>query len=221
MNQHFHREVRDLYTATAKLGGMVEEAIGKALTSLKDGDERLARDVFEGDNAIDRLEVEIEERCLSILALYQPVARDLRFIVSVLKVTNELEHMGDLAESIAYKTNSIGKTQVANSKLELFDMGEKTQHMVGMALDALLKEDSAKAREVIRMDDEIDRRHRNNHRVVSQVINGEGEAFTLAELGLLSVSRSLERIADMATTIALDVVYLVEAKIIRHRKRYN
>jgi len=221
MNQHFHREISELYTATAKLGGMVEEAIGKALISLKDGDEGLARDVQEGDNEIDRLEVEIEEHCLSILALYQPVARDLRFIVSVLKVTNELEHMGDLAESIAFKTKSIGKSQVAESKIQLFKMGEQTQRMVAMALDALLKEDAEKARQVIRMDDEIDDHHRANHRVVSQAIKGAAEAFTLAELGLLSVSRSLERIADMATSIAQDVIYLVEATIVRHKHRYD
>ena len=218
MNQHLHREIGDLKTATAKLGGLVEEAIGKALTSLKDGDRWLAKEVRHGDDAIDRLEVEIEERALKILALYQPVARDLRFIVSVLKVNNELEHMGDLAESIARKTDHISKDLVNESKMELGKMGAKVQKMVTMALDALLEEDVDRAREVIKMDDEIDRQHQVNHVIAGEWIEKPDKVFRRPDLSLLSVSRSLERIADMATSIAEDVVYYVEAKIVRHRR---
>ncbi len=217
MKQHFHRELGNLKTQTAKLGGMVEEAIGKALLSLREGDQYLAREVRKGDDAIDKLEVEIEERCLKILALYQPVARDLRFIVSVLKVNNELEHMGDLAESIAQKTKRVSKEQVNDSKMDLMQMGQNTQKMVGMALDALLEEDADKAREVIKMDDEIDRYHYRHHRVVSESIQQTDKKISHTELNLLSVSRCLERIGDMATSVAEDVIYYVDAKIIRHR----
>lgn len=220
MKQHFHRELGNLKTQTAKLGGMVEEAIGKALLSLREGDQYLAREVRKGDDAIDTLEVEIEERCLKILALYQPVARDLRFIVSVLKVNNELEHMGDLAESIAQKTKRVSKELVNDSKMDLMQMGQNTQKMVGMALDALLEENAEKAREVIKMDDEIDRYHYSHHRVVSESIEQTDKKISHTELSLLSVSRCLERIGDMATSVAEDVIYYVDAKIIRHRQPF-
>jgi phosphate transport system protein len=217
MKLHFHRELADLNTEIARLGGLVEESIGKALTSLRSGDKKLAKEVRKGDDLIDVLEVELEERLLKILALYHPVAKDLRFIVAVLKVNNELEHMGDLTESIAQKIKRISPSQVQNTPMRLFEMGEITQKMVGLALDSLLTQDVEKAKKVIQMDDEVDRLHREHHQLVSQHIEEKSEAFSLSELGLLSVSRSLERIADMATSVAEDVFYLVEAKIVRHR----
>ena len=217
MNQHFHREVSDLYTDIARLGGLVEEAIAKAMTSLYHGDRNLAKEVRRGDNRIDELEVQIEERCLNILALYQPVARDLRFIVTALKVNNELEHMGDLAEAIARKTKLVPRSKVEASVMELAKMGEETQRMVSLSLDALLNEDSEKAREVIRMDDEIDRYHSKHHRMVARTIEKVEKGLTMPELKMLSVSRSLERIADLATSIAEDVIYYVDATIVRHR----
>lgn len=218
MKQHFHRELGELKTLVAKLGGLVEEAIGKALTSLSEGDKQLAQEVREGDHLIDKLEVEIEERCLKILALYHPVARDLRFIVSVLKVNNELEHMGDLAESIARKCKRLQAEHVSDSKLDIMNMGHKTQNMVRMALDALLKEDSERAMELIHLDDEVDDIHGSNHRIVAGYLE-QGRQISLREISLLSVSRSLERIGDMATSIAEDVIYYVDAQIIRHAPR--
>lgn len=218
MKLHFHREIADLNSEIARLGGLVEESIGKALTSLQTGDKKLAKEVRKGDNLIDVLEVELEERLLKILALYQPVAKDLRFIVAVLKVNNELEHMGDLTESIAQHSRRVSPTQVENSPMELLRMGNITQKMVGLALDSLLTQDVEKAREVIRMDDEVDHLHGQHHRVVAQHIEDKSHDFNLSELRLLSVSRSLERIADMATSIAEDVFYLVDAAIVRHRQ---
>ncbi len=217
MKQHFHREINDLYTQIAKLGGMVEEAIGKAIASLYDGDLQVAGAVRAGDDRIDQLEVAIEERCLKILALYQPVARDLRFLVTVLKVNNELEHMGDLAEHIARKATIISKSKMKDTRLEIATMAAKTQRMVGQALDALLNEDGERAREVIRMDDEIDAFHIKHHKIVEGRIEEGERDFGVDELKMLSVSRSLERIADMAASIAEDVVYFTEGTIIRHR----
>lgn len=218
MKLHFHREIADLNTEIARLGGLVEESIGKALTSLRTGDKKLAKEVRKGDDLIDVLEVELEERLLKILALYHPVAKDLRFIVAVLKVNNELEHMGDLTESIAQKARRISPVHVQNSPMELFHMGDITQKMVGLALDSLLTQDVEKAKEVIRMDDEVDRLHRQHHELVAQHIEDKSYEFKMPELGLLSVSRSLERIADMATSVAEDVFYLVDATIVRHRQ---
>ena len=218
MNQHhFHREIEEMYAGIARLGGMVEEAIGKAMSAVVKGDVELAKEVRAGDDAIDKLEVELEERCLAILALYQPVARDLRFLVTALKVNNELEHIGDLAESIARKSKSIPRSKAENSPMELFQMGKETQKMVSLALDALLKEDSQKAKEVIHMDDRIDGYHRKHHQIVENRIEHVDKEISNAELKMLSVSRSLERIADLATSIAEDVVYFVDATIVRHR----
>lgn len=219
MNQYFHQELGELYTEIAKLGGMVEESIGKAMASFTMADKVLARDVRTGDDKIDKLEVEIEERCLNMLALYQPVARDLRFLVTALKVNNELEHIGDLAESIARKARKVPKSKVENSKMELMNMGESTQKMVSLALDAFLKEDSKKAWAVIHMDDEIDKFHAKHHRIISQDIESDERSFSIPELKMLSVSRSLERMADLATSIAEDVIYFVEGNIVRHRPR--
>lgn len=219
MKLHFHREISHLKTEIAKLGGLVEDAIGKALQCLEEGEDRLAHEVHQGDDYIDRLEVEIEERCLKILALYQPVARDLRFIVSALKVNNELEHMGDFAQSIAQKINYVPKEAVDRSGMRLDEMGRITQKMLSMALDALLKEDAQRAREVIEMDDMVDQLHSRHHQIIADKIRGHQDRVTMAELGLLSVSRSLERIADRSTSIAQDVIYYVEARIVRHQRR--
>ena len=217
MNNHMHRELAELHAEIARLGGMVEDSIGKAMTSLYEGDQQLARQVRSGDDLIDELEVKIEEHLLSIMALYQPVARDLRFLVTALKVNNELEHIGDLAESIARKAFTIPKSKVDHSKIELRDMAEITQQMLSEALTAFLEQDGDKAKAVLIKDDKVDRWHGKNHRTVAENIEKTDRDFTVAELQLLSVSRSLERIADTASSIAEDVVYLVDAQIIRHR----
>ena len=217
MKQHFHREIASLKTDIGHLGGLVEESIGKALVSLKNADTKLAKEVRKGDDEIDQLEVDIEERLLKILALYQPVARDLRFIVTVLKVNNELEHMGDLAESIARKTKVVKQNQLESSKMDLFAMGEIVQKMVTMALDAMLTQDSEKAKHLILLDDQVDKFHSQHHRVVAAQIEDKQKLFTHSELDLLSISRSLERIGDIATSIAEDVIYCVDAEIVRHR----
>ncbi len=219
MQQHFHREITELYTMVAQLGGMVEQAIGKVVSAFYEGDASLAQKVRDEENRIDEMEVAIEERCLNILALYQPVSRDLRFLVTVLKVNNELEHIGDLADSIARHVPAIPKSKVESSRMAIKEMGTQTQTMVGLALDALLNEDSAKARRVIEMDDQIDRYHRSNHKIVAENIESAEVDLTLPELKMLSISRSLERMADLAASISEDVIYCVEAVIVRHRPR--
>ncbi len=218
MRQSFQEELSALHTDIARLGGLVEEAIGKALAGLGERNSRLLLEVRDGDDRIDALEVAIEERCRSILALYHPVARDLRFLVTVLKVNNELEHMGDLAEDIARKATRIPPSKLESSPMELIPMGACTQRMVAMALDALLSEDSSKAYEIIHLDEEVDQYHAGNHRLIAERIEGKSTDFTLVELNMLSISRSLERIADIAISIAEDIIYLVDAVIVRHRR---
>lgn len=221
MEQHLHREIDELKLQIAKIGGLVEEAIGKAMSALKDGNRKLAKEVRRGDDLVDSLEVEVEERLLKMFALYQPVARDLRFLVTALKVNNELEHIGDLAENIAAKARNVSNETVVNTSLNLFAMGEKAQKMVNLALDAFLKRDTNLARHVILLDDEVDQLHAFNHRIIRTRIADREVGFKEEELGLLSVSRSLERIADTATSIAEDVIYFVDARIVRPRPREN
>ncbi len=217
MEQHFHRELSELKTDIARLAGLVEDAIGKSLVALETGDKKLSKAVRKGDDEIDLLEVEIEERLLKMFVLYQPVAKDLRFLVTALKVNNELEHIGDLAQSIAAKVKTVPAGHLEKTRMNILEMGAKSQKMVKMALDAFLGKDADKARGVIGMDDEIDGIHGFNHSVVHDHIKDRAESFGLSDLGLLSVSRSLERIGDMATSISEDVIYFVEAKIVRHR----
>ena len=217
LRQQLDQELNSLKTEIAHLGGLVESAVGKALTALRKGDTELADQVSEGDNAIDDLEVKVEEHILKLMALFSPVARDLRFLVTVLKVNNLLEFMGDLAESIARKVYNVPVSHLDETRIELVEMGAQTQKMVMLSLDALLQQDTQKAHEVIQMDDCIDQFHRRNHRVIADTIEDSSKSLRLSELSMLSVSRSLERIADMASAVAQDVIYCVDAEIIRHR----
>jgi phosphate transport system protein len=216
---HYHREFKRLNTEIAKLGGLVEDAVGKALLCLRKADPGLAQTIVESDNLIDRLEVEIEEQCVRFLALYHPVARDLRFIVTILKINNELEHVGDLARSVATKApNLAAYLQGAPGRgSSLLQMGARAQRMLSLALDSLLKEDLNRAYEVLRMDHEVDAGHRQNQQAIYKKVEAQQEAISLQDLALLSVSRSFEGVADIATNVARDVIYFVDAKIVRHQ----
>ena len=216
--QHFHREISELKGQVARLAGMVESGLGKAFTALREQQLDLAEEVIQSDKDIDDLEVIIEETCLKMLALYQPVARDLRLVITILKVTNDLESMGDLLESIARKVVHISGDGYRLSPMQLDKMSEKVIEMVQKGLNSLLQENVALAREVHQLDEVIDQFHREHHKTIAEGINTSGSKFSLLELKLLSVSRALERIADLATHIAEDVIYLVEAKIVRHRR---
>ncbi len=218
MEQHYHREIKDIYRKVGKLGGLVEIGVGKALRCLKDGDPQLGDEVRDGDRNIDLLEVDIEEDCLKVLALYQPVARDLRAIVTLLKVTTILERMGDLAENIVNKASLVPTSYLSESRMDIPRMGELALKMVHTSLTSLLKGDGQLAREVLSLEKEMDELHKYHHKVVAEDIEGQNIRFSRAELGLLSISRYLERIGDQSVHVAEDVIYLDEAKIIRHNK---
>ena len=216
MEQHFHREMNEMRSLIAELGGHVEAGVGYAINSVKSSDLILAERVHEIENIVDHMEVEIEEHCLKVLALYQPVAKDLRLIVTTLKLINELESMADLAVKIADTAGKIPKSLFNESQLNLSEMGDKAVVMINMALDSFLQEDPSKAKEILGLEQELDEIHKENHRTVAKMIDKQEMVFTEAELILLSISRSLERIGDLATNIAEDVIYLVDAKIVRH-----
>jgi phosphate transport system protein len=216
MEQHFHREMKLLRKRLADMGGMVEGSIARALACLETGDRKLFHQIITDESRVDELEVEIEESCLKILALYHPVAKDLRLIITILKVINELESIGDLALRISEQALKLPAAALENSKLNIEELGSTALKMVRQALDSLLQEEVTLAKDVKGMEDRIDLLHRKNQQLVAQQITEKTLQFTTETLTILSLSRSFERIGDIATNIAQDVIYLVDAKIVRH-----
>ncbi len=216
MKQTLHKEIEEVNEELAKSGQLVRSALRKALEALKNQDTELASQVHHDDDEVDRLEVAIEERVLALFALYQPVARDLRFLVTALKVNNELEHIGDYADSIALKVRAMDVSTIQETEMEIFEMGLKVDKMIEMAMESFINQDLELARQVIHLDDGVDAHHSFNHRVIRNCIEDSEKVFRENELRLLSVSRSLERVADTACSIAEDVIYFIEGKIVRH-----
>lgn len=218
MTAHLNRELSTLRRRILSLGATVEDAIAKAVQALVRSDLALADQVVENDADIDRLEVEIEEECLKLLALYQPVAIDLRFIVAVLKMNNDLERMGDLAANIAKAAKRRADATVVETPPDLPVMAAKVRAMVKRSLDALVGLDAPLACQIGAQDDEVDVLCRDlRSRIKEQMQEDPQHADGL--IALFMAVGHLERLADMATNIAEDVVYMVEGRIIRHGGR--
>jgi phosphate transport system protein len=215
MAKHLHRDLEQLTKDLLGLGGRVEEAIDKAITSLVERRLDLAEEVILGDAVIDQRELEVEEDCLKILALHQPVAADLRFIVAVIKVNNDLERMGDLAANMAARALYLGSHPSVAATARLGEMAAKVRRMVGDSLDSLVNRDPKRAKEVCRLDDEVDKMNRDMFSLIQEMIQADPDTVKRG-IQVLSVSRQLERLADHATNIAEDVVFMVEGETIRH-----
>lgn len=216
MTKHIERQLENLRERILRVGTLVEEAISKSITALINRDVPLALRVMANDGDIDSMEVEVEEECLKILALYQPVATDLRFVVAALKINNDLERMGDLARNIAKRVTQLEGGNPYNLPPEIRTMATQAQEMVRQCLDAVVKGDPALARQVREEDDIVDEARQRIQRRVLQGIKEDPENVENL-LRINSVSKHIERIADMATNIAEDVVYMVEGDIVRHR----
>ena len=213
---HLEREIEILKGKTLSLAARVEDSLRNAIKAVRERDASLAGKVIDGDEVIDQLEVTIEEDCLKALALYQPVAVDLRFIVMVIKVNNELERIGDLATDVAERAQFLAERDPVQLPPILLAMTQKTQAMVKKALDALVNLDPELAREVRESDDEVDDLHGRMFTLVQGAMRDEPDRIETL-MPLLSISRYLERVADHATNIAEDVIYSVEGEIVRHR----
>jgi phosphate transport system protein len=216
MPVHFQRELGRLKKRILSLGAEVEQGVRLATKSLDSRDRNLAAQVIEGDLHIDHLEVELEEECLKVLALYQPVAIDLRFIVAVLKINNDLERIADLAVNIAEGATFLATQRRVEIPFDFATMSEKAQGMLRKSLDALANLDADLAHQVCASDDEVDTMNREMYGLVQDAIR-KHPAQLENLIHMLSTSRHLERIADLATDIAEDVVYMVKGEIIRHR----
>jgi phosphate transport system protein len=216
MSLHLHRDLDKLKKEVLKLGNLVETAINNAILALNNREAAYVDEVFRHENIINDMEVKIEEDCLKILALHQPVAVDLRFIVVVLKVNNDLERMGDFATNIAKRASELMLEEPLPTLPEFVnDLPNLVRTMVRKSLDALVKLDMTLANEVIDMDDKVDQINRDMYAVVKKEISNNPKNSETA-INLLSCSRYMERIADLSTNIAEDVIFMVEGKVIRH-----
>jgi phosphate transport system protein len=215
MVKHLERDLENLQGDIRILAQEVETAVQKATEALRMRDIRLAQEVIAGDNDIDEGENRIEEECLRLLALHQPVASDLRRVVTAMMISTDLERMGDLAEDIAGRAIALadGPTLAVPDKLQR--MADLTAIMVRQSLEAFFRLDTHLARTLGRLDDDVDR---YNAEIISELVETMRDDPALVEpgLSLFSATRHLERIADHATNIAEDVIYLVEGEIVRH-----
>ena len=216
MSLHLHRDLDKLKKEMLRLGNMVELAINNAFLALNNRDSSIVEEVLTNEEQINEMEVQIEEECLKILALHQPVAVDLRFLVVVLKVNNDLERMGDIAKNIAERAKDLMESDV------IPDLGQPMQGlpdlvrtMVTSSLDSLVKLDDQLARKIIEMDDEVDQINRDMYAAVKRLV-AEQPLVADSAINLLSCSRNMERIGDLATNIAEDVIFVVEGKVVRH-----
>ena len=218
MTRHIEHQIAQLKDSILRFGTIVEESISRSNIALFKQDIALAQKVIANDAEIDRLEVELEEECLKVLALYQPVAADLRFVVAALKINNDLERIGDLASNIAKTVSQLTTTGPFKLPEEISSKAKQAEEMVKNSLDAVVKADPDLARQVREEDDVVDAGRQAVRKLVIQQIQKNPEKVE-SLLQINSVSKHLERIADMATNIAEDVIYMVEGEIVRHRRR--
>ena len=215
MTLHLQRDLEAVKSQLLDMGSLVEKVSNQAITALQERNTELSAGVHELDLTIDQQEVKIEEECLKILALHQPVATDLRFVVCVMKVNNDLERMGDLAINIAERASYLSSHEPLGVPLDFHRMAELAREMVKESLSALLNLDTDLARKVLAKDDEVDEINRQMFEILEEIMLKDPTTIRRA-IHLLPASRHLERIADLATNIAEDVVFLVEGEVIRH-----
>jgi phosphate transport system protein len=216
MPKHLERQMENLAQSLVSLCKKVEEAIEQSLFAVKELDQELAQKIIARDNEIDLAEVELEENCLKILALYQPVAVDLRKVVTALKVNNDLERMGDLGCNIARRANYLAAQKKFEVPVDFKQLVKKTKSMVEEAIKALIYQDTVMAIQVCKTDDEVDELNAKMYHVIFDLIAKNPEDLEIF-IQYLFISKNLERIADYATNIAEDVIYMMEGNIVRHK----
>lgn len=211
----FDDELNSLKSKLLKMGSLVEEAIRNSVQALVERDDELARKIIENDRVVNTLDVEIDEECIRLIALRQPKAGDLRFITTAMKITTDLERMGDLGVNIAERAFELNQEPILKPYIDIPRMREIAQGMTRDALDAFVRKDKKAAMDVIMRDDEVDDL---KHAVLSELafFMVQDPTTVTRAMKISFVATYLERIADHATNIAEMVIYLVEGKIIRH-----
>ncbi len=217
MTKSMQEDLTLLKQRILRMGGMVEEATRNATIALTQRRADLAQRVIESDDTIDMIELDVDEECLRILALHQPVAGDLRFITAVLKINNDLERIGDLACNVAERAIDLAHREPLGLPLRFERMTEIVRLMLHDALDALVNRNAPMARSVLQRDREINDIHKEHFDLLQQALKA-GPDNVEAAVDLLSASRQIERIGDQTKNIAEDVVFLVEGQVIRHQR---
>ena len=216
MERHFDLELQELRKDILKMGAFAEEAIYKSVEALKNRDKILAKSVINGDSAVDKLELEIDEKCVDLIARYQPMAKDLRFITTGMKINAELERITDIAVDIAQRTLELIDKPILKPLVDIPKLATVAQGMVKTAIDAFVKGDSDLARKVMLSDPEADKlRDAIQKELVEDYMVKDGSTAPRA-VQLLLITRFLERICDHTTNIAEDVIYMVQAEVVKH-----
>jgi phosphate transport system protein len=214
-HRHFHEELAQVKSQLLTMSGEAESALELAVEALLERSQAKAAAVIAGDHRIDALEVEIEEHAINLLALQQPMARDLRMLTSALKIANDLERVGDHAVNIAQSVERLASSRPIAPEPEIIEMARLAREMLSDALEAFIRGDAAAGREICRRDDKVDALHRSVFRILLTFMMEDPHMIS-AGMELFLVSRNLERVADLATNIGEGVVFLVEGKSIKH-----
>jgi phosphate transport system protein len=215
MQRHFHEELEALKQTLLAMGGLVEDQIRRVMRALVERDDALAQEVIERDQQVNAYDVEVDETCVSLLALHQPTAGDLRFITTAMKIVTDLERMGDQAVNIAQRVLELNREPQLKPYIDLPRMAEKAQLMVKQSLDAFVARDTELARRVCGEDAEVDALKEQIFRELLTFMMEDARTIPRA-IRLILISRFLERVADHATNVAEMVIYLVDAKMVRH-----
>jgi len=215
MERHFDEDLKNLKEKILKMSSLVEESIGTSIKALMERNAELAYKVIKSDDAVNMLEIEIDDLCLKLLALHQPTAGDLRFITSTMKINNDLERIGDLAVNIGQRTLDLLKVPPLKLRLNIPKMASAAQDMLKDSLNAFVNKDSKLAYEVCKRDDEVDDL---NHEIFMELLKANPEDQKPIErvIDLVLVAKNLERVADHSTNICEDIIYMVDGKIIKH-----
>ncbi|MBT5700217.1 MAG: phosphate signaling complex protein PhoU [Gammaproteobacteria bacterium] len=216
MTKHFDKDLIKLNEKISKLGSLIVESSAKSIVMLQNFDLSIAAEIFASEVAVNEMEVEIENECLKVLALHQPVAADLRFLIVVLKVNNDLERMGDQFVNIAERVRFLKDQPRVVSDIDLVKMGEVGSRMVGLSMTALTMRDPEIAREVLQMDDELDALHSRSFQVLQDAMRKNKEMITPA-ISYMTISSNLERLGDLATNIAEEIIFMQEGEVVRHQ----
>ncbi|HEY3066523.1 MAG TPA: phosphate signaling complex protein PhoU [Methylomirabilota bacterium] len=215
MARHFHDELEALKQTLLAMGALVEDQIRRVMRALVERDSELAQDVIERDRQVNAWDVEVDEKCVELLALYQPAASDLRFITTAMKIVTDLERIGDQAVNIAQRTLELNREPQLKPYIDLPRMADNAQRMVKESLDAFVARDTGLARRVCAEDSTVDDLKEQIFRELLTFMMEDPRTIPRA-IRLIFISRFLERVADHATNIAEMVVYMVESKMVRH-----
>jgi phosphate transport system protein len=215
MQRHFHEELEALKQTLLAMGGLVEDQIRRVMAALLERDSDLAQEVIDRDRQVNAYDVEVDEKCVELLALHQPTAGDLRFITTAMKIVTDLERIGDQAVNIGQRALELNREPQLKPYIDLPRMAERAQRMVKESLDAFVARDTELARRVCAEDAEVDALKEQIFRELLTFMMGDARTIPRA-IRLILISRFLERVADHATNIAEMVIYMVESKMVRH-----